>query len=110
MDCTTNIKIATYNLHGLNQGLSFLEQLCDTRDIIYVQEHWLAPFNLAQLDTMCPNFQCFATSAMNDVVCNKLLVGRLFGGVAIHVKQNLASDFKVVKLSTRYIILKAWST
>jgi len=77
---------------------------------VYVQEHWLAPFSLIQLDTMCPNFQCFATSAMNDVVCNKLLVGRPFGGVAILVKQNLASDFKVVKLSTRYIILKAWST
>jgi len=110
MECTSNIKIATYNLHGINQGLSFLEYLCDTRDIIYVQEHWLAPFNLTQLDTICPNFQCFATSAMNDVVCNKLLVGRPFGGVAILVKQNLATDFKVVKLSTRYIILKAWST
>ena len=49
MECTANIKFATYNLHGLNQGLSFLEHLCGTRDIIYVQEHWLAPFSLTQI-------------------------------------------------------------
>ena len=63
-----------------------------------------------QLDSICPTFQCFATSAMNDVVCNKLLVGRPFGGIAIFIKQNLAADFNVVRLSSRYIILKAWST
>jgi len=43
MEFTTNVKVATDNLHGLNQGLSFLDYLCDTKDIIYVQEHWLAP-------------------------------------------------------------------
>ena len=63
------IATTTYNLHGLNQGRSFLEHQCDTRDIIFVQEHWLAPFNLTQLDSICPNFQCLATSAMSDVVC-----------------------------------------
>jgi len=93
MECNTKIKLATYNLHGINQGRSFLEHLCDTRDVIYVQQHWLAPFNLTQLDSVCPNFQCFATSAMSDVVCNKLLAGRPFGGIAICVKQNLAPIF-----------------
>jgi len=69
---------------------------------------WL--FNITKLENICLDFVCFTTSAMNDVVSNRLPVGRPFGGVAIVVKQNLATEFKVVKLSSRYIILKAWST
>jgi len=105
-----NTQIATYNLHGLNQGSPFLEYLCENRDIIFVQEHWLAPFNICRLDSVCPDFVCFASSAMTNVISNQLLSGRPFGGVAIIVKQNLAAHFNVVMLSSRYIILKAWST
>ena len=90
-----SVNIATYNLHSLKQGSGFLECLCGNSDIIFVQEHWLAPFNINQLDNICPNFVCFATSAMNDAVSNRLLVGRPFGGVAILIKQNLATEFKV---------------
>jgi len=105
-----SVKIDTYNLHVFNQGSPFLEWLCGNRDIIFIQEHWLAPFNITKLENICLDFVCFTTSAMNDVVSNRLPVGRPFGGVAIVVKQNLATEFKVVKLSSRYIILKAWST
>jgi len=94
-----NVQIATYNLHGLNQGSSFLEYLCGNKDIIFVQEHWLAPFNISQLERLCSNFVCYASSAMSDVISNKLLPSRPYGGMAIIVKQNLATHFSVVKLS-----------
>ena len=105
-----SLKIASYNLHGLNQGSSLLEWLSGNKDMIFVQEHWLPPFSLARLDTACPGFMCFATSAMSDVISNRLLIGRPFGGVAIFVKENLAPEFEVIKLSSRYIILLAFST
>jgi len=41
-----NFKIATYNLHSFRQGVPFLQALGNVRDIIFVQEHWLAPFDL----------------------------------------------------------------
>ena len=105
-----SLKIATYNLHGINQGVTFLKELCCSHDIIFIQEHWLAPFNISLLDDVSPDFLCYAKSAMSDVISSKFLVGRPFGGVAVFIKQNLASEFKVIKLSARYIILKAWST
>ena len=43
------LTIASYNLHGLNQGISFLECLCNDYDFVFVQEHWLAPFDLDTL-------------------------------------------------------------
>jgi len=104
------INVATYNLHGLNQGSSFLEYLSVYNDVVFVQEHWLAPFNINQLESACPSYVCYATSAMNDVISSGVLRGRPFGGVAVLVKQKLASNFNIVKLSSRYIILKAWST
>ena len=47
---------------------------------------------------------------MTNFISNQLLTGRPFDGVAIIVKQNLAAHFNAVRLSSRYIILKTWST
>jgi len=33
--------VASYNLHGFNQGRNVVSSLCDTYDILFVQEHWL---------------------------------------------------------------------
>ena len=70
--------------------------------MIFVQEHWLAPFNVSLLDDICPDFVCYTTSAMGEVISNKLLVGRPYGGVAVFVRHNLACEFKVIKLHTIY--------
>ena len=43
------LKVATYNMHGLNQGSAFVEHMCEDHDIIFLQEHWLAPFDLSRL-------------------------------------------------------------
>ena len=43
---TVNLKIVTYNLHGINQGKMYLTSLCEEYDVVFVQEHWLAPFDL----------------------------------------------------------------
>jgi len=36
-----NLKSVTYNLHGFSQGKSY----CNDYDIIFMREHWLAPFD-----------------------------------------------------------------
>ena len=99
---TLSLKIATYNMHGIKQGSPYLKELCCNHDIIFVQEHWLAPFHVSLLDDICPDFLCYATSAMGEVISNKLLVGRPYGGVAVFVRHNLACEFKVIKLHTIY--------
>jgi len=39
-----------------------------------------------------------------------MLCGRPFGGVAIFVKQHIAANVMVIKLTSRYIILKVGTT
>ena len=67
------LSVATYNLHGLNQGYNYLEFLCDNHDIVFVQEHWLAPFNLHQLHNVSTKTVCFASSAMDEAISKDCL-------------------------------------
>ena len=35
------VNLVMYNLHGVNQGKLFLNELCENNDLVCVQEHWL---------------------------------------------------------------------
>ena len=58
-------------------GFTFLQVLSNSCDIIFVQEHWLAPFDTKMLDEALPGYICYASSAMGDAMSNKvgLMVG-----------------------------------
>ena len=62
-DC---FSIVTYNLHGLNNGLSGLIELCNNPQIsvIAVQEHWLNDNNVHTLNSIHPDFAGFGISSM----------------------------------------------
>ena len=79
------IKIASYNLYGLNNGLSMVQQICSDKDVFFVaiQEHWLSNDKLYKLSNVDPNFSYFALSSMNSVCESKIFRGRPFGGVGI---------------------------
>ena len=100
------LKVATYNMHGLNQGSAFVEYLCEDRDVIFLQEHWLAPFDLSRLDSICSKMICFATSAMDSKISSGCLRGRPFGGVAVLIRDTIVINVTLVKSASRYIILQ----
>ena len=104
------LSVVTYNLHGLNQGYSFLASLCMDYDIVFTQEHWLASFDLNRLYNICDSVICFASSAMDDVISKDCLRGRPFGGVAIFVQKHLAAKTKLIKKESRYIIIQVGQT
>jgi len=103
---SSKLTSTNYNLHGLNQGYPLLCSLCSHSDIIMVQEHWLPPFDLFKLDTISSEFTSFAASAMRHAVKGNILKGRPFGGVAILVRNNIASKVKCVCKTERCIILR----
>ena len=103
---TNKLTIATFNLHGINQGRCFLESLCSSSDIVFVQEHWLAPFDLHHLYNIHDDTICYASSAMDAAISRGCLSGRPFGGVAVFVKKALGGVTKLVKAATRYIIIQ----
>ena len=72
---TTTVRLATFNLNGLNQGLPMLNQLCSSCDVIFVQEHWQTPFNMKNILSCSPEFTGFGISAMES----KLIVVSFMG-------------------------------
>ena len=56
---TKTLCFMSYNMHGFNQGVDFLNQICnsiDCPDFIYVQEHWLTSANLNKLKQLNKNY------------------------------------------------------
>ena len=102
---SVQFKICSYNLHGFNQGRSYLEVLCEHADVILIQEHWLFSDELYKLSDVCPNMVCFGSSSMDDVSCRRILHGRPFGGIAILVNNTVAKIAKFIKHTDRYIVV-----
>ena len=96
----------SYNLHGFNQGKVLLSSLCNLYDIVFVQEHWLASFNLDKLNTVTSDMICFASTAMDDAITRDCLFGRPFGGVAVYIKRSFAGIATLVRSCKRYIIVQ----
>ena len=74
-------QIVTFNLHGFNQGSSYLVELLKCNDIICVQEHWLASNDFCKLIDLDSNFTVICFSSMEEVLSRGPLRGRPFGGL-----------------------------
>jgi len=91
-------KIISYNLHGLNNGLSCLTELCNDANIaiIAVQEHWLTKDSLYRLNNLHKDFVGCGISAMSDRLSSEIYRGRPFGGVGFLFRKNLASRVSIL--------------
>ena len=69
---TKSTNIVTYNMHGFNQGVMTISELCEKYNFVFVQEHWLAPFDLHRIDAVCNKCLClclcFSTSAITTKI------------------------------------------
>ena len=102
-----SLKCCSYNMHGFYNGISMLHSLCESHDIVCVQEHWLHNYEFSKFSDWCPEFNVYGISAMNDKVASGILVGRPFGGVAVLWKKN--KNFVVKFLQSddngRYLVM-----
>ena len=101
-----DFRFVTYNLHGLNQGLPFLQDLLKCNNIICVQEHWLSSCDGYKLTDVNNEFVVIASFAVDAVLEKGILRGRPFGGLAIFIKASIIQNFSVVCLSDRLIAIK----
>ena len=82
------IKITTWNCRGFSTAIPYLQFLQKRNsDIILLQEHWLWPFELDQLNTVLPGFSSFATSDSRLTAESNLTRG--CGGVAFQWNSSL---------------------
>ena len=75
------IKIACYNCKGLRFSVHEVKSLCETHDLVFLQETWLMPHNLCTLHSIHDAFYGDGVSAVHTE--NGILLGRPYGGVAI---------------------------
>ncbi len=88
------LRLASYNCRGWNNGKSVVSDLLDSHDICVIQEHWLFADHLNELN-FNSDFLSVGVSGMDSSV---LLYGRPFGGCAIFVRKSLIGS--VTTLST----------
>ena len=103
----TTLTVLSYNLHGLNQGRSGLDELLNdstTVDLVCIQEHWQTPENLSKLNSWV-NYYFIGSSAMQARIDVGPLVGRPFGGVGFLIHTRLAKSCKEVFSSDRVMAI-----
>ena len=103
----SNLRVLSYNLHGLNQGANTLHELCNSHEtgIIFIQEHWQAPSNMYKILSFSNEFVGFGISAMENKVSCGPLQGRPYGGAAVLVRNDLARFVNNVVCDERFAIV-----
>jgi len=103
------INICSFNLHDLNNSASMLTELCNSHDIILLQEHWLLKQDLSKLDVIHPDFISYSLSIINEKTDKSILVRRRFGGVAVLWNKNLSNNICIIEsddVNGRYVSVK----
>ena len=73
------LRLCSFNCRSLKSSINEIQHLCDLHDIIFLQEHWLLPFELDLLGHV--DFYGFGLSAVDPTA--DMLVSRPFGGTAV---------------------------
>jgi len=93
---STSFTISTFNMHGFRNGVSCVSNLCETCDLVAVEEHWLSRDKLNSLSTVHPDFVGYGVSGMNRLLQTKIHAGRPFGGVGLLWRKELSSRIKII--------------
>lgn len=78
-----DLRFVSYNMHGWNNGLSYLQQLEKQHDIMFLCEHWLLPQNLDVLLNFNTEFAAHAVSGITDFDAFACKGGRPYGGLGV---------------------------
>ena len=108
-DISRSLSIVSLNMHGFNSSWLHLKELCNSYDIIFVQEHWLMESQLHYLDEIHKDFCVYSKSAMNSKCEQGIVSGRPFGGIAVLWRASLRKYISFCSSDTdgRVISLKA---
>jgi exonuclease III len=88
-----NLRVCSFNCRSVKSSINEIQSLCDSNDIVCLQEHWLLPNELNVLSNIHIEFLAAGTSAVD--ISKELLVGRPYGGTAI-LYRNTISEYITV--------------
>ena len=97
-----DIKLVTYNCRGAKSSIDAIRELCESHDVVLIQEHWLNKVELSILSKIHNDFNACGVSAMDDEI--GIRVGRPYGGVAIMWRKSLGNKVNVKYLDDTRLI------
>ena len=86
------LQISTYNCQSSKRNAGGIQKLCESSDIVFLQEHWLFPSDLVSLNHIHNDYTSFGLSSIDPSA--SLMTGRPYGGVAVMWRNSLASYVK----------------
>ena len=94
MDKQKSLVLCTFNCRSVKSSVREVYSLCNKRDIVFLQQHWLLPFQLDLLCNIHPDFIAISKLSV-DINCN-VLRGRPYGGTVILYRKDLMHNISVV--------------
>ena len=81
------LRVITYNCFNIKSSIQDSCDLCNSYDLVFLQETWLFEHELHLLSNICSDFEGFGTSAMD--ISNGIFSGRPHGGVAVLIRKSI---------------------
>lgn len=94
-DFSLKCKLVSFNCHSLKRSIDSVRLLCDTADVIALQETWLLPHDIPILGSIHRDFEYTGKSAVDTSA--GVLRGRPYGGVSILWRKGVFSSVSVVE-------------
>ncbi|XP_063358893.1 uncharacterized protein LOC134648321 [Cydia amplana] len=91
----SEVTLCSFNCRSIKRSIDDIRRLCNTADIIAIQEHWLIPSDLAYLNTISDEFACTGTSAVDTTA--GMLRGRPYGGTALLWRKKMFPSTSVIQ-------------
>lgn len=101
---TCGLNIVSWNCRGLSHAIPYRQLLADHSEILVVSEHWLWPFELANLDHVLPSFCGYGCS--DKRLSENSSLSRGCGGVGILWKSSLPVTPVTTMNSDRFVAVQ----
>ena len=92
-----SLRICTLNCRSLKSSMHDVNRLCESHDLVCLQEHWLLPSELGLLNTIHSDFYSSGSSAVD--ITSDILVGRPYRGTAILYRKTLSNLVSILPTS-----------
>jgi len=83
-----SLQVASFNCRSVKNSFIELKELCNRCDFVFLQEHWLLPFELSLLNDIHVEFLGTGQSSVD--LSEGVLIGRPYGGTAILYKKSFS--------------------
>ena len=87
------LRIITCNCYNIKSSIQDISDLCNSYDLIFLQEIWLFQHELSLLSNISSEFEGFGTTAMDT--SNGIILGRPYGGVAVLIRKSIRNKCQI---------------